>query len=516
VRPLAWSLLCLAVTVALTLTLWSNAHRYAIGTLEDESRVIAQQVGERIRDCVQTRIEMISQIRREWALGGMLDDAAFSRRAASLLETFPGYQALNQIDENGTIVVVYPPDTNKRALGRHIADTPAAAAAYRQALIDGSPRVTAPLELFQGGTGIAAYVATSTQGRRPMVLNGVFRTATLIPACLGEHAMPNVSLVLRDGDALVFERRVGQSEDDHGASTTLRLFNRTWTLRIEHTLDRVEAALRPGSLVLVAGLPLCAATSLALFMLLTGRRRAHERALAVEQQRGEERQRVETKFHQMQRMEALGKLAGSVAHDFNNLVTVITTSAYLLRDHKDDKALEDIEEAAKRAAALTRELVTFGRGAPRPVGMLDLADVVRSSQGMLTRLCGATIKLDVTLPPDPVIVRASATQLEQILINLVVNAIAAMPSGGTLTVVVAVSGKQALISVADTGVGIEAAIVERIFEPYFTTKAPGEGTGLGLATVYGNVRSLDGDIGVDSLPGRGTTFTATFPLGERA
>jgi signal transduction histidine kinase len=510
-RPLAWSLTCLAATIALTVTLWSNAHRYAIETLREESTVIAQQVGERIRDCVQTRIEMISQIRREWALGGMPDEATFALRAESLLATFPGYQALNLIDEGGTISLVYPPDANKRALGRHISETPAAGAAYQRALADGGPRVTAPIELFQGGTGIAVYVPTSTPGRRPMVLNGVFRTATLIPACLGRHAMPNMSLTLHDDDALVFDRRVAPRTDEYAAATPLPLFNRTWTLRGAHTRDRVDAALRPGSLLLAAGLPLSLATSVVLFMLLTIRKRARERALAIQHQRAEEQQRVEAKLQRVQRMEALGQLAASVAHDFNNLLSVISTSAYLLREHKDGKALDDIEQAAQRAAALTRELVTFGRGAPRPVGVIDLAAIVRSSQGMLARLCGSKISLDVKLPAEPVTVQGSAAQLEQILINLVVNAIAAMPSGGRLVVEVQATARQALLSVADTGVGIDPTLLERIFEPYFTTKPSGEGTGLGLATVYGNVRSLDGEIGVESLVGRGTTFTATFP-----
>lgn len=511
IRPLAWGLVCFAATAALTLALWTNAHQYASGSLKAESQVIAEQVGERIRDCVQTRIEMISQIRREWALGGMPDDGAFALRAAALLQTFPGYLALNEIDENGTIVLVHPADPNKRALGRRITDKPAAAAAYRQALLDGGPRVTAPIELFQGGTGIAAYVPTSTTGRRPMVLNGVFRTSTLIPACLGGH-VPALSIALRDGDALVFERRLEPRVDDYASTTTLPVFNRTWTLEAAHTRDRIAAALHPSALILVGGLPLSLATSVALYLLLAFQRRAHERALAIEQQRAEERRRVEAKLQRVQRMQALGELAASVAHDFNNLMTVITASTYVLRDHKESRAVEDIEQAAQRAAALTRELVTFGRGAPRPNGVIDLGSVVRSSQGMLARLCGTAITLVVKLPETPVTMRGSAAQLEQILINLVVNAIAAMPSGGTLVVEVDVIGKSARLSVSDTGGGIDPAIIDRIFEPYFTTKPAGEGTGLGLATVYGNVRTLDGEVTVESTLGRGTTFTTTFPL----
>jgi signal transduction histidine kinase len=511
-RPLAWSLACLAATTALTLVLWMTARRSADHSLTTESRVIAEQLGERIRDCVQTRIEMISQVRREWALGGMQDDAAFALRAGSLIATFPGYQAVNEIDENGTIVVVHPTDANRRALGRRIADTPAAYVAYQQALVDGGPRVTAPLELFQGGTGIAVYVPTSTPGRERVVLNGVFRTGTLIPACLGNATVPDYTLALRDGNALVFERRAMADVADYAIAKNLPLFNRTWTLRVAPGVDRVDAATRATALILVAGLPLCAATSLAVFMLLAFKRRARERALAVEMQRHEERHRVEAKLQQVQRMEALGQLSASVAHDFNNLLTVISTSAYMLRDRKDTRALDDIEHAASRAAALTRELVTFGRGAPRAVGTVDLGELVGTSRGMLARLCGTAIKLEVKLPSTPVMVRGSAAQLEQILMNLVVNAIAAMPAGGSIVVELTTSEKRATLSVADTGVGIDPAIVDRIFEPYFTTKAAGEGTGLGLATVYGNVRSLDGDINVESALGSGTTFTATFPL----
>jgi two-component system, cell cycle sensor histidine kinase and response regulator CckA len=511
-RPVIWGVVCLLVTTTLTFALWMTARRRVVGSLTTESQVIAEQLGERIRDCVKTRIEMISQIRREWALGGMVDDAAFSLRAASLIETFPGYQAVNEIDETGRISLVYPPDANRPALGRRITDTPAAGAAYQQALVDGGPRVTAPLELFQGGTGIAAYVPTSTAGRPRVVLNGVFRTGTLIPACLGTATVPSYTLSLRDGNALVFERRNMADVAAYAASTALPLFNRTWNLRIAPGAERVDAAMRPTFLILVAGLPLCAATSVAVFMLLAIRRRARERALAMEAQRAEERQRVEAKLQQVQRMEALGQLAGSVAHDFNNLLSVITASTYLLRERKDEQALKDIEHAANRAAALTRELVTFGRGAPRAVGAIDLAALVGSARGMLSRLCGKAITLEMNLPSSPVMVRGSAAQLEQVLMNLVVNAIAAMPSGGRIVVEVTATATLARLSVADTGVGIDPRIIDRIFEPYFTTKPPGEGTGLGLATVYGNVRSLDGEIGVESKPGQGTRFTATFPL----
>ncbi len=244
-----------------------------------------------------------------------------------------------------------------------------------------------------------------------------------------------------------------------------------------------------------------------------------------------ERRRLEDDLRQAQRMEAVGKLAGGVAHDFNNLLTAILGFASLAEaEQKDGSPLHDylgqIRRSGEQAAALTRQLLAFGRRQMlRPVD-LDLNHVVDDTQKMLRRLIGEDIELIVQFGTDLRPVRADRSQVEQVIVNLAVNARDAMPRGGRLTirtenVVVepkasptapgTQAGEYAALIVEDTGDGIHPAVLGRIFEPFFTTKAFGRGSGLGLATVYGVVKQSKGDIQVRSTPGHGTTFTVLLP-----
>lgn len=503
VRASLWAFVAFAIGAAITVALWLVAHRAARYELALETRLLAGQVGERIRACTETRVEMISQIRREWELGGIRDDAAFSSRAEALFATFPGYQAVNRID-NGVISFVHPLETNRPALGRRLADTPAAGAALERAIADGTPRMSAPIELFQAGTGFAVYVPTARTGTGQMVLNGVFRADALIRVCLGADDVATYALAIRDAGASVYTRETASEVSDLAVTTTLPLFNRSWTLRMAPSRARVDAALHPLDLIWLTGMPLSAAVGLLLFALLKMRNRTRERE-----------RRVEARLQQAQRMESLGHLAASVAHDFNNLLTVILASTFVISDRAQSKevtdAAKDIDEAAKRGAALTRELVTFGRGDASPEAKLDLGARVATMKSMLARLVGSSIKLDVKTPDQPAFIYGSVVHLEQIIVNLVVNARAAMPDGGTLTVEVRPAGETVTLCVTDTGVGIAPEVVPRIFEPFFSTKAPSEGTGLGLATVYGHVERMKGEIRVETKLGAGTVFILIFP-----
>ena len=244
-----------------------------------------------------------------------------------------------------------------------------------------------------------------------------------------------------------------------------------------------------------------------------------------------ELKQLEAQLAQSQKMEAIGQLAGGVAHDFNNLLTVIMSySALLLDDLEiDDARRQDVEEitaAARRASGLTRQLLAFSRKQviqPRPT---DANKVIRELENMLHRLIGEDIRLESSLAPDLGLVNIDPGQLEQILLNLAVNARDAMPEGGVLEIrtrnievdhddgdrqLPATAGKYVLLSVTDTGVGIPADVQERVFEPFFTTKPAGKGTGLGLSTVYGIVKQVAGDIRLQSEPGRGTSFQIFFP-----
>ena len=237
-----------------------------------------------------------------------------------------------------------------------------------------------------------------------------------------------------------------------------------------------------------------------------------------------ERKRLEAQFRQAQKMEAVGRLAGGIAHDFNNLLTIISGNVHLIQhlppgDPEFPQLLDDIRDAADRAAALTRQLLTFSRKQPtRPV-VLDLSEVVSGLASMLRRLIGERIAVRTQLAPHPVRVRIDRGQLEQVLMNLAVNAKDAMPDGGTLTIGTAEvtgPGRLGRLAITDTGVGMTDEVKRHLFEPFFTTKDVGKGTGLGLATVYGIVEQAGGAIEVESAPGAGTTFTVRFPWCDAA
>ena len=245
--------------------------------------------------------------------------------------------------------------------------------------------------------------------------------------------------------------------------------------------------------------------------------------VGIERKRAEQAlRRSEEQLRQAQKMEAVGRLAGGIAHDFNNLLTVITSYGDLLLEDlaPDDSRRDDVDQirkAAEGAAALTRQLLAFSRQQVLEPKVVDLRAILAGTEKLLRRLIGADVHLAMPLAPDLGAVKADPGQLEQIIINLAVNARDAMPGGGRLTieaanmVVETRPGRYVMLAVSDTGIGMDEQTKARVFEPFFTTKESGKGTGLGLATVYGIVKQAGGFITVDSEPGRGTTFKVYLP-----
>ena len=231
-----------------------------------------------------------------------------------------------------------------------------------------------------------------------------------------------------------------------------------------------------------------------------------------------ERKSIEAQLQQAQKLEAVGQLAGGLAHDFNNLLTVIDGYAALLIAEADPSAEADlamIRDAASRASGLTRQLLTFSRAQTARPQVVDVADLVAGVEVLLRRLIREDVDLLVTPAVAPTPVRVDPGQLEQVLVNLAINARDAMPAGGALTIatdrVGDGDGEHVLITVTDTGCGMTAEVAARVFEPFFTTKDQGQGTGLGLSTVYGIVTRAGGQIRVDSRPGEGATFEVRLP-----
>jgi len=243
-----------------------------------------------------------------------------------------------------------------------------------------------------------------------------------------------------------------------------------------------------------------------------------------------EQRRLEQQFAQAQKMEAIGRLAGGVAHDFNNVITIISGyGQMLLEGVRDDPVLresaEEVLRASDRAASLASQLLVFSRRQAIQPKVLDLNQLVADFERMLSRVIGEDIELKASLSPHLWAVRADPGQIEQVIMNLVVNARDAMPGGGRITIETRnveldenfvrgrgiEPGQYVMLAVSDTGTGMDPEVRSHIFEPFFTTKERGKGTGLGLSTVYGIIKRHGGDIWVSSEPGRGTTFKAFLP-----
>ncbi len=266
--------------------------------------------------------------------------------------------------------------------------------------------------------------------------------------------------------------------------------------------------------------------------------RVAERTAELERQIGERLRAeealalTEEELRQSQRLEAIGRLAGGVAHDFNNILSVVLgySESIMLQLRPEDPMraeIQEIERAALKAATLTQQLLAFSRQQVLQPRILELNQIVRDMERMLPRLLGEDIQLCILTEPKLSPIRADPGQIDQVLMNLVVNARDAMPTGGRLTIETAnveldddyvaehpeaQAGAHVMLSVTDTGMGMDRPTLSRAFEPFFTTKVPGKGSGLGLSTAFGIVKQSGGSIIVDSEPGRGASFKVFFPV----
>ncbi len=247
-----------------------------------------------------------------------------------------------------------------------------------------------------------------------------------------------------------------------------------------------------------------------------------------------ERSALESRLREAEKLESVGRLAGGVAHDFNNLLAVMIgfgeqALGTLAEGHPGREPLRQVLEAAERARGLVRQLFAFSRREPIALTPVDVGEAVTRFEPTLRRLVGDEVRLAISLPPEPVVVKADLARFEQVLMNLAVNARDAMPDGGDLAITLreAAPGEAAsafapaaaptacaLLEVRDTGVGMDKETLGRIFEPFFTTKEGSTGTGLGLSTTYGIVRQHGGGVRVESVPGAGSVFRVFLPLAE--
>jgi len=306
------------------------------------------------------------------------------------------------------------------------------------------------------------------------------------------------------------------------------------TLVISVTLMPVPPE-SPGLMLLLASLILlCGCLYLVSSeQVLAERNRELERSLAEKERAQEAEAELQARMQRAEELEALGQLAGGVAHDFNNLLMVIQGNAQMLeygvRNEEDRLSVDQIREATRQAAWLTGQLLTFSRKGASGKRVIDLDAMVLEAIAMLERLVPEHVVIETLFDADRPHVEIAPGQVQQILMNLVANARDAMPEGGTIVLSTALAAKpgdaaeqgvggqgRVVLTVRDEGHGMDAATLDRIFDPYFTTKPSGEGTGLGLASVFAIVDGLGGRIEVDSAPGLGSSFHIELPVSARS
>ena len=363
-------------------------------------------------------------------------------------------------------------------------------------------RTALRVTLLQPLTPVVASLTRTL--RRDFLIYGILAT---ILAALGAAALSR-SLLRPLVGFIRYMRRGAEAEkleavfDTSDASQEIRVLNESFNQLME-SLSGKRSELEQ------RGYELSAANEV-----LTEEIRERER---IEQQLRES----EAQLRQSQKLEAIGTLAGGIAHDFNNMLTVISgftqlAMANLGKNHPVAEDLKQVSDAATSAAGLTHQLLAFSRKQVLQPRVLDLATIVQGMEGMLRRLLGARIELVISNEGAPARIKADPGQIEQVLLNLAVNARDAMADGGVLLVTTghrhrAAGPERVVLEVQDSGSGMTREVRDRIFEPFFTTKDVGKGTGLGLSTVYGIVVQSGGSIEVETEPGEGTTFTVVFP-----
>jgi signal transduction histidine kinase len=526
------------IAVALSAALATALHRQEQNEIERTVALKAHSLATLTQSRLAEHAQSLSQLANS-SSGTAETRDAWTLEALHILQA-ELYHSISLVDSLGRVVAAVPDEpvpSHERG-----AEYAATRAATGRAARSTGKVTTSPLLLSSDGVAIFLTAVPTARGAGAVIAESVI--PTILHQALNAPDVAGYSFALRADGRELYSRSSGTKalEERWSAEAPIGDRGASWWLRVWPTESEIASrrSWLP-EIVFLVGVLFALGLGTVVWLYQTADARAGALSAANRQLEEEikERERAqealgrsEEQLRQSQKMEAIGRLAGGIAHDFNNLLTAINGYAdFLLADiERSDPRRDDVREikkAATRAGALTTQLLSFSRRQIRQPRSLDLNAVLTDLEKMLRRVIGE----DVTISWQPSerlgTVKSDPSDLEQILLNLVVNAGDAMPNGGVITVTTSTvnmdegsvqlrlgAGRYIRLRVSDTGVGMDAETRARIFEPFFTTKGPGKGTGLGLSTVYAIVENLHGAVDVESVVGQGTTFTVYLPQHE--
>ena len=494
----------------------------------------AQLVKNTVESELKSHIQPLELLGRRWREynEGIVSPDDFESDTVAMLG-YPAYQATEWADSSLHVRRIAPADANGAELGTDLGADPRMRQVLHFAADSGAVAISHPVNLRQGGQGLLVCVPVNPNSKTGGYLIGVFRYQDLFNSIL-HGLVPDYDVAVYDGGDQIYSSAAAGPAPKDAQAEPVHFQQLTWHLQV---WPITEASAYPRSalpqLTFVLGLVLATWITFAAYAAETERFRAKEVAVANEDLKREidGREQAEQALLESQKMEAVGRLAGGVAHDFNNLLMVIRGHATLLLNRMSTenprrREVSEIVRTTDRASTLTRQLLALGRKQVLKPRVLSLNALVGQVSTLLPAVLGENINIVTDLDPDLGRVRADSSQLEQIIMNLVFNARDAMQGGGELTIRTVnaspdaswfntqpdlVPGPLVMLSVHDTGCGMDSETQSHIFEPFFTTKDSGKGSGLGLSAVYGTVRQSGGCISVSSRLGEGTTVEIYLP-----
>ncbi|UYP46987.1 Sensor histidine kinase RcsC [Candidatus Lokiarchaeum ossiferum] len=515
--------------------------------LKNETELLSNFMRSKIEDDISQRIELIEIFANDWVniqrTENLNSSTRFYLKVPYYFEFFPGYLAINWINTSGVISWVYPEENNQGAVNKSVVKLLSGAEniAFSKARDDGLVGMTNVTTLFQGGMGLVTYhpliyVNTTTKVTEIVgYFNVVFQINPLIEELIKQTPiLQDFSFELQEFNSSVYHYQEDfDLKSDYCSTKQIHFYGRVWEFHLSPNSSSIS---NTGYFAKWHYIVISLFSSIIIFLFA----RSLVKKTELIEKTFLEKSEVETQLFQAQKMEALGTLAGGVAHDFNNILMGLQGNLFLLKEDvldiisDSDKQKEysenfaDIEELTQRAQEMTSNILTFSRQTDFEKEAIEIKNLLKKTIKIFSKTIDKRIHINSNWNETPVYILGNQTKLHQIITNILVNSRDALIEGGNIQVSISEQPKhnttisksnhfydkerELLISIKDDGVGMDEETLKHIFDPFFTTKKIGKGTGLGLSIVYRNVLSMDGFISVESQPGEGLETKIFFPI----